>query len=130
MYGLAASAQNAEGVARIYQAKGRREDKPLAVAVSDVERVGRYCVIDHLPAKLLDALLPGAVTAVLPRRPQAPLAQELNRGSKALGVRVPDSAFVRALARQLGGALALTSANRSGGTSSVDVTEFKVCFLE
>jgi len=39
-------------------------------------------------------------------------------------VRVPNSCFVRAVARQYGHALALTSANQSGDRSTVDVTEF------
>jgi hypothetical protein len=40
-------------------------------------------------------------------------------------VRVPDAPFVRAVARQHRSALALTSANVSGGLSSVAVDEFQ-----
>jgi tRNA A37 threonylcarbamoyladenosine synthetase subunit TsaC/SUA5/YrdC len=38
---------------------------------------------------------------------------------------VPNSDFVRALARELGAPLALTSANKSGGLSSIAVEEFR-----
>lgn len=38
---------------------------------------------------------------------------------------MPDSAFIRSVARDFGGALALTSANPSGGLSSVSTLEFK-----
>lgn len=40
----------------------------------------------HLPAGLLRALLPGPVTVVLKRRPDAPLAAQLNPGVGTLGV--------------------------------------------
>ena len=41
------------------------------------------------------------------------------------GVRVPASGFVRDVCRLHGGALALSSANLSGGRSPVDVSEFR-----
>ncbi len=44
----------------------------------------------------------------------------------AIGIRVPDARFIRAVARQHRSALALTSANVSGGQSSVAVQEFRV----
>ena len=67
-----------------------------------------------LPAGLLDALLPGAVTVLLTRRPDAPLSAALNPGVATVGVRVPAAPWIRSLARAHGGAIALTSANESG----------------
>lgn len=43
----------------------------------------------------------------------------------AIGIRIPDAPFIRAVCRQHRSALALTSANVSGGLSSVEVTEFQ-----
>lgn len=44
----------------------------------------------------------------------------------SIGVRVPDSDFVRLICRGSGGsALALTSANRSGQPSSVSIEDFE-----
>jgi tRNA A37 threonylcarbamoyladenosine synthetase subunit TsaC/SUA5/YrdC len=74
----------------------------------------------------VEELLPGPVTLLLTRRADAPLAEELNPGVGAIGVRIPDSPFIRALCRQHRGALALTSANISGGMSSIAVDEFQV----
>ncbi|KFM23754.1 2',5'-phosphodiesterase 12 [Auxenochlorella protothecoides] len=125
LYGLAASARDEGGVARLYAVKGRRHAKPVAIALADTRALPRYVTAAHLPPGLVGALLPGPVTLLLERRADAPLAPGLNRGTASLGVRIPDSAFVRAVARQLGGALALTSANASGQTSSVAVTEFQ-----
>lgn len=39
-------------------------------------------------------------------------------------MRIPDHEFIRAVCRSHGGAIALTSANISGGTSPVSVNEF------
>lgn len=49
-------------------------------------QVGVYGEAAHLPAGLLRALLPGPVTVVLKRRPDAPLAAQLNPGIATLGV--------------------------------------------
>ena len=71
----------------------------------------------------LEALLPGPVTVLLARRADAPLTAALNPGVATIGVRVPDSPFVRALARAHGGPLALTSANASGEPAALEVGE-------
>lgn len=41
------------------------------------------------------------------------------------GIRVPDSAFIRAVCREHGGAVALTSANISGATSPTSTHDFE-----
>lgn len=81
--------------------------------------------LQHLPQGLLGDLLPGPVTLLLSRLPDAPLAAELNPGVDAIGIRIPDAPFIRAVCRQHRSALALTSANVSGGLSSVEVAEFQ-----
>ena len=49
----------------------------------------------------------------------------MNPGLDSIGVRVPDYDFIRAVARGLGSALALTSANLSGQPSSVSIKDFE-----
>ncbi|CAI7887918.1 unnamed protein product [Closterium sp. NIES-53] len=68
VYGFAADARSAEGIARIYEIKGRDFNKPLAIAVADIADVAVYAETEHLPPGLLPALLPGPVTLVLPHR--------------------------------------------------------------
>ena len=60
------------------------------------------------------------------RLPMRPPACPPTRPPHAAGVRVPDSAFIRAVCRQHAGALALTSANISQGLSPQSVAEFEV----
>jgi len=47
-----------------------------------------------------------------------------------LGIRVPNSEFITALARKYGHALALTSANESGSSSTLAVHEFEDIWIE
>ena len=112
----------------------------------------RGCSKSSCPVSVLFMFLPlqvltvvagaGPVTVVLERIPGA-LSAELNPGVQRIGathgsctastscsamwragIRVPDSAFIRSIARSYGGALALTSANVSGGMSTLAVNEF------
>ena len=85
IYGLAADAGNGNAVNALYATKGRSTDVPLAVCVAEVQDVARLCEVHHLPDGLLDALLPGPVTAVLRRKETSPLAPELNPGLPSIG---------------------------------------------
>eukprot|EP00775_Hariotina_reticulata_P000105 gene105-270_t len=122
--------------------KSRGPDVPFAVAVAEVSDIDRYCHTEQLPEGLLRALLPGPVTVLLPMKADADLAAGVvpghmsgngNAGSTGstalpskpvLGVRVVPNEFVRAVCRQLGQGIALTSANPSGAESSLCVQDF------
>lgn len=53
------------------------------------------------------------------------LEKSLNLGLDSIGVRVPDSDFIRIISRGSGSALALTSANLSGQPSTVCIKDFE-----
>ncbi|KAL5219289.1 hypothetical protein ABZP36_019973 [Zizania latifolia] len=125
IYGLACDACSAEAVNRIYETKGRVQTRPLAICVADVPDISQFAVVDHLPHGLLDSLLPGPVTVVLKRGDNSILERSLNPGLESIGVRVPDFDFIRAISRGAGSALALTSANLSGRSSSVNIKDFE-----
>ena len=126
IYGFAASAANGDAVRRLYEIKGRRVDVPLAIAVGDVRDVGTYGDDGHLKEGALARLLPGPTTVLLRRRrgDAGRATPELNPGVDLIGIRVPAHDFVREVCRAHGGAIALTSANRSGETSTTAVEEF------
>ncbi|GFP81250.1 yrdc domain-containing protein mitochondrial [Phtheirospermum japonicum] len=107
LYGFSCDACSMEAVQRIYEIKGRKYTSPLAICVSDVEDIQRFATTDHLP------------------RESSILEKSLNPGLDSIGVRVPDSSFIRLIARGSESALALTSANLSGQPSSVDVKDFE-----
>ena len=125
LYGLACDACSADAIQRIYEIKARKLSSPLAVCVADVEDVSSYSETSHLPSGLLGELLPGAVTLLLPRGESTLLSPSLNPGVASIGIRIPDSEFIRGVSRSFGGALALTSANISSHLSTIRVEEFE-----
>jgi len=108
----------------LYATKRRSEVVPLAICVGDAEDVGNYLETDHLAQGLLEELLPGPVTVISWTKSGADMPSGINPGRRLLGVRVPSACFARAVARQYGHALALTSANQSGDPSTLNVDEF------
>jgi len=112
-YGLGADPFNASAVQRVRDLKGREENKPILVLISDVEQLDR--LIENRSSvfdKLAKDFWPGALTIIGEATGQLP--SELTAGTKTVGVRLPDDDRVRALVRACGGALTATSANPSG----------------
>ncbi|XP_013876703.1 threonylcarbamoyl-AMP synthase [Austrofundulus limnaeus] len=122
IYGLACLAQNSEAVRKIYDVKGRNEHKPLAICVGEIQEIYKYCKV-KVKEGLLGDLLPGPVTLVFER--SEALNADLNPFTSLVGVRIPDHNFMRRLCQMCGEPLALTSANISSQTSTVDVHEFQ-----
>ncbi|MBY0342626.1 MAG: threonylcarbamoyl-AMP synthase [Sphingomonadales bacterium] len=114
VYGLAARADSAEAVARIYAAKGRPDFNPLIVHVSGVEQAARYAEFSSEARALAAAHWPGPLTLVLPRRAEAGLAEAVTAGLPTIALRAPAHPAMRALLEAVDFPLAAPSANRSG----------------
>lgn len=103
VYGLACRPDVPGAVDRIYQAKGRPEDKPLPRMVADVEQVRRHA-----------AVWPDAAERLAQKYWPGPLTLIVRTIDGTLGFRIPDHPFMLALLAQCPVPLAVTSANRSG----------------
>lgn len=117
VYGLAADAQNAEAVARIYAAKGRPDFNPLIVHVRDRKAAEKLGLFNATARALADAFWPGPVTLVLPLQPDAPVARAVTAGLQTIAIRCPAHPVVQALLLKSDLSLAAPSANRSGAIS-------------
>ena len=117
VYGLAADADNAAAVARIYAAKGRPSFNPLIVHVTDLAAAEALAVFDADARALAAAFWPGPLTLVLPLRQGAPVASLVTAGLSTIAVRVPAGRAMRALLAACDRPLAAPSANRSNGLS-------------
>jgi len=122
IYGLAGLASNYNAIQRMYKIKKRDENKPLAICLSNVNEINTWGIVNEIPSRLLENLLPGPYTICLQRT--AALNPALNPGIETIGIRVPGNKFVRSVAK-LVGPLALTSANLSGQPSSFHPDEFR-----
>lgn len=124
VYGLACSANSEQAIQRLYEIKGRNEEKPVAICVGDIEDFYHWGDGGHLPKEMLSQLLPGPVTIVV-NRSQYLNNPFLNNGIRKIGIRIPDFDFIRNLSRSFKEPIALTSANRSSEKSTLRVDEFK-----
>jgi L-threonylcarbamoyladenylate synthase len=110
VYGLCADPENETAAREIARLKGRAVQQPIALLARDIDRLLER--VPELDDRVLQALLPGPYTLVLPNP---------NRrypwlgGSDTIGVRVPNlPAAGSAVLEQVGAVLA-TSANLHGG---------------
>jgi L-threonylcarbamoyladenylate synthase len=117
VYGLAADATNAQGVARIYEAKGRPSFNPLIVHVLDLAAAERIGEFNEQARELAEQHWPGPLTLVVPLRPDSAIASIVTAGLSTIGLRVPAHPAMRALLRAVGRPLAAPSANASGSIS-------------
>jgi L-threonylcarbamoyladenylate synthase len=112
VYGVGVNAFDEEAVQRLYAVKGRPSDKGIPILLAD--RADLAKVTAHVPPlaqTLIDRFWPGPLTLILPKHPGLPATISDNEG---VAVRIPDHIAARALIRQAGGAVAASSANRSG----------------
>ena len=113
VYGLAARLDRPVALQRLYEAKGRPADRAIPVLISDVRRLGD--LTSDLPdgaEEFAARFWPGALTIVLPRSAAVP--DGVTAGGETVGLRMPAHPFALELIEACGGALAVTSANRSG----------------
>jgi L-threonylcarbamoyladenylate synthase len=118
-YGLAVDPRNPTAVEAISRGKGREAGKPLPVVVAGVDQLALLGVDPADPRAVRVARCwPGAVSGVLPLRPDAPDLPAA-AGERTVAVRVPDHRLLLAVLAAAG-PLTATSANPSGEPPLLD----------
>ena len=116
VYGIAADARNGEAVAKIFVAKGRPQDNPLIVHITDMSMLdGLVSEVSERAQLLAAAFWPGPLTIIMPRGDE--VAAECCAGLDSVGIRMPSHPVARAVIQQSGCAFAAPSANLSGSPS-------------
>jgi L-threonylcarbamoyladenylate synthase len=118
VYGLACGLNDA-AVDRLMAAKGRDPGKGITLLIDRLADAATLVIDSPTAARLASRFWPGPLTLIVPLRVGVVLPYAVTGGSDAVGLRVPDQALARALARELG-PLPLTSANRSGEPDARD----------
>lgn len=117
VYGLGADGLNPEAVAKIFKAKGRPQDNPLILHISDAKDMEKYChSIPDAAYVLAEKFWPGPLTLVLPARDCVPKCT--TAGLPTVAIRCPDCAVTRDIIRASGVPVAAPSANISGKPST------------
>jgi L-threonylcarbamoyladenylate synthase len=125
VYGLAAAIDRPDAIWRLYALKDRPIEKAIPVLLSDPSQLPLVAAsVPATAAHLASSFWPGALTLVLPALPHLPrrLTSTSENGLRTVAVRVPDHPLARSIIAESGGALAVTSANRSGQEPARDAT--------
>jgi L-threonylcarbamoyladenylate synthase len=113
VYGLGADAFDARAVARIFEAKARPSFDPLIVHVASIADVDRVAAVPGFKARaLMEALWPGPLTLVMPKRERVPGI--VTSGLDTVAVRLPAHAVALSIIAYSGTAVAAPSANPFG----------------
>jgi L-threonylcarbamoyladenylate synthase len=121
VYGLAADPWHSGASDRLFLLKGRPRSVELPVFVADAEQALTLATsLSETALRLMEAFWPGALTIVVPRRPE--LSADLGEDDATIGLRCPAHPVPRALCRRYG-PFATTSANRHGSPPATTAEE-------
>ncbi|MEX2418462.1 MAG: L-threonylcarbamoyladenylate synthase [Actinomycetota bacterium] len=126
VYGLGTRADDPGATRRIFQAKGRSRDADLPVFVGSIDVAREVAVLEGLGERLAAAFWPGKLTIVVPRN-EASRGWDLGGDGRTIGLRIPGHPLARAVTAPVG-ALAITSANRSGRPVCTTCDELEAAF--
>ncbi len=112
VYGVGVAAFNAAAIEKLYQVKRRPFSKGIPILLADIDDLDKVArAVSPLARQYIAQYWPGPLTLIVARHPDLPAVISPNAG---VAVRLPDCDVARALIRAAGGAVAATSANRSG----------------
>ena len=125
-YGLGVDPFNAVAVDRLRALKGREDDKPILLLISDLDQGER--VIEQRTAEFIELAArfwPGPLTII--GKATTDLPEGVSAGTGTVGIRLPADERVRELVKTCGGVLTATSANPAGrepARSAADVRSY------
>jgi len=120
VYGIGGNPWDERTLARVRALKQRPDDLPFTLHLGDVESIDRYAVLEPRAATIVERLLPGPYTLLLPATDRTP-ASAVKDGTA--GIRVPDHPFFRLVIARLDRPVFGTSVNRHGEPPLHDIDE-------
>ena len=124
VYGLGANACSNIACKKIFEAKGRAQDNPLIVHVSDINMIEKVaCDLNEVEKKLVKAFMPGPFTLILKKSKLISDIASCNMNT--IGVRMQSNKIINEVIRKCGFPIAAPSANISGKPSGTNVLDIK-----
>ena len=122
VYGLGANGLDENAVKKIYKAKGREQDNPLILHVSNFDMVSKIAKnITDIEYTLMKTFWPGPFTIILDRTEIIP--DIVTAGLDTVGVRMPSGKIAKELISYAGVPIAAPSANISGRPSGTNISD-------
>ena len=116
VYGICARINSSKAYFKLVSVKNRPSTKSFPVLCKDLEQIESIAIVDKKALKLIKAFMPGPLTLVLNKRPEA-FSYINNAGAREtdeVAFRMIPSKFLNELIDKVGSPLFLTSANKSG----------------
>lgn len=121
VYGIGANPHSKSAIDKLFQYKGRREGKPLSIAVANQEMATNYVAINEQAAHFYHSFLPGPYTVV--SKSKNTVDPRVNSEFGTLGIRIPAYPLIQNIVSMFGQAMTSTSANISGGKRPYRIDE-------
>lgn len=122
VYGIGALATNESAVDNIFIAKGRANDNPLIVHLSNVNEIGKYAYISNdIEQKLINSFMPGPFTIILKKKEIIP--NNVSAGLNTVGIRIPSNYIANKILSYNNLPIAAPSANVSGRPSGTNISD-------
>ena len=128
VYGIGANAFDNHAVKKIFLAKGRAQDNPLILHISDMSMLNDFVEnTTEIEQNLMKEFWPGPFTIILNKKEG--IATEATCSGNTVGVRMPSNKIAQQLIRVAGVPIAAPSANISGKPSGTKIEDI-ICELE
>jgi L-threonylcarbamoyladenylate synthase len=120
-YGLGADPFNTAAIDRIFEIKGRSEQKPILLLVDSIQMANSVTMQAEMLRNVADRFWPGPLTLIA--RAAGSIPANVTAGTGTVGVRWPVAPFAAMLIARFGRPITATSANRSGQASAITADE-------
>lgn len=130
VFGLCVRINSMDAFKKLANAKNRPSTKSFPIMCSDEEQIKSIAIVDERAEKIIRAFMPGPITLVLKKRPEAfsYINNAGERESDELAVRMATSEVLKELIQKSGRPIFLTSANLSGEDVCGSIEEIEKVF--
>ena len=124
VYGIGANALNEMACKKIFEAKGRAQDNPLIVHISNLKMLEEIVdEITPLEKQLISKFWPGPLTIIFKRKSKVLIPDVVTAGLDTVGIRMPSNLIAKQLIEEANLPIAAPSANVSGRPSGTKVED-------
>lgn len=122
VYGIGANALDENACESIFQIKGRSENKPLIVLISDLDMLEDVVEnISKVEKVLIEKFWPGPLTIIFEKSSKCKIPEIVTASQSNIGIRMTSSKIARMLIQKSGVPIVAPSANLSGNPTGIKI---------
>lgn len=123
VYGIACNCFSEKAIKKVFDIKKRPENKPINVLSNSLDKIKLVSRnINEKEEFLINKYMPGALTIILDKNEK--VSDILTAGLDTIGVRIPKNNISLRILENVSYPLATTSANISGDSAGIKITDF------